>query len=154
MFARRATLWFTAAIGLLAIAACSNADDPGAPGADTPSASATAGLKSTLGQLPLHFEVNTGQSDPRVEFLSRAPGYTLYLTSEEAILNLADSNSSAQPLSLLRIRPVGASANPHLTGLDSLSGKINYFMGSDPEQWRTDIPTYGRVRYQDVYPQN
>jgi len=32
------------------------------------------------GRLPLSFEANTGQADPRVKFLSRGSGYTLFLT--------------------------------------------------------------------------
>jgi hypothetical protein len=36
--------------------------------------------------LPLRFEVNRGQSHPKVRFLSRGRGYTLFLTPEEAVL--------------------------------------------------------------------
>ena len=32
-----------------------------------------------------------------------------------------------------------------------MPGKTNYFIGSDPSTWRTDVPTYARVRYDDVY---
>lgn len=34
------------------------------------------------------FEINQGQTDPRVKFLSRAGGYTLFLTGDEAVLAL------------------------------------------------------------------
>lgn len=40
------------------------------------------------GQLPLSFEINQGQSDKTVKFLSRGQGYTLFLTSTEAVLAL------------------------------------------------------------------
>ena len=40
------------------------------------------------GKLPLIFEANRGQTDRRVKFLSRLPGYTLFLTSDEAVLEL------------------------------------------------------------------
>ncbi|MDR3661240.1 MAG: SBBP repeat-containing protein, partial [Mycobacterium sp.] len=45
-------------------------------------------------------------------------------------------------------------ANPHptLVGLDALPGKVNYFRGKDPSQWHTDVPTYARVAYQNIYP--
>ncbi len=33
-----------------------------------------------------------------------------------------------------------------------LPGTANYFIGNDPSQWHTNIPTFGRVGYQDVYP--
>jgi hypothetical protein len=37
-------------------------------------------------------------------------------------------------------------------GLEELPGKVNYFIGNAAWQWRTDIPTYARVKYQAVYP--
>ncbi|HUZ45615.1 MAG TPA: hypothetical protein VMW54_03150, partial [Terriglobia bacterium] len=38
--------------------------------------------------LPLSFEVNRGQTDSRVKFLSRGQGYTLFLTRRDAVLSL------------------------------------------------------------------
>ncbi|MCL5671311.1 MAG: hypothetical protein M1423_08465, partial [Acidobacteria bacterium] len=37
-------------------------------------------------KLPLSFEVNRGQTDSRVKFLSRGQGYTLFLTGRDAVL--------------------------------------------------------------------
>src|SRR5207302_767574 len=31
-------------------------------------------------------------------------------------------------------------------------GKANYFVGNDTAKWRTDVPTYAKVHYQEVYP--
>jgi len=42
----------------------------------------------SYGQLPLSFEVNQGQTDPQVQFLSPANGYTLFLTKTEAVMQL------------------------------------------------------------------
>jgi Abnormal spindle-like microcephaly-assoc'd, ASPM-SPD-2-Hydin/Beta-propeller repeat len=39
-------------------------------------------------RLPLSFEANQGQAGGRVKFLSRGPGYTLFLTGDEALLAL------------------------------------------------------------------
>ena len=39
-----------------------------------------------------------------------------------------------------------------MTGLDELPGKANYFIGNDPKKWRTDVPTYAKVKYEGVYP--
>ncbi len=41
---------------------------------------------------------------------------------------------------------------PVVTGEEKLRGKVNYLIGNDPDQWRTHIPTYAKVRYQEVYP--
>src|SRR5208337_3678696 len=45
-----------------------------------------------------------------------------------------------------------ANPNPKMTGMAELPGKANYFIGNDPSQWYTDIPTYAKVRYEGVYP--
>jgi hypothetical protein len=50
------------------------------------------------GKLPLSFEINQGQADSKVKFLSRGSGYSLFLTGNEAVLALrkGDSNSKGQ----------------------------------------------------------
>ncbi len=123
------------------------------------------------GKLALRFEANRGQSDPRVRFLSHGSGYELFLTEREAVLALGrpapSSHSSLTrfersrglpPLrpgaaaSVLRLRLVGASPAPRVLGLEELSGKSNYFIGNDPRNWRTGVASYGRVKYQGIYP--
>src|SRR5258706_5939425 len=41
-----------------------------------------------FGKLPMHFELNRGQTDGQVKFLARGSGYTLFLTPGEAVLSL------------------------------------------------------------------
>ena len=41
-------------------------------------------LAEAYGQLPLSFEANQGQTDPRVRFLVHGRGYSLFLTGDEA----------------------------------------------------------------------
>jgi len=48
-------------------------------------------LVNDYGRLPLRFEANTGQADPRVSFLSRGHGYALFLSPDEAALSLRGS---------------------------------------------------------------
>src|SRR3972149_4791713 len=66
------------------------------------------------GGLPLIFEANAGQMDPAVKFLSRGPGYTLFLTPTEAALALIKSPADADPPkgTLLRMKLVGANPRP------------------------------------------
>jgi hypothetical protein len=33
-----------------------------------------------------------------------------------------------------------------------LPGKSNYFIGSDPKKWRTNVTNYAKVKYANVYP--
>jgi hypothetical protein len=58
----------------------------------------------------------------------------------------------SQPPQVMRIRLVGGNAKTHVVGLDELPGKSNYFIGNDPGKWRTNVPNYSKVKYQNVYP--
>ena len=112
-------------------------------------------VSEAYGRLPLSFEANRGQSRASVKFLSRGDGYSLCLTSTEAVLTRPRANQSGQrnsASSSLRMRLIGASPSPQIEGLDPLPGKSHYLIGNDPSRWRTDIPTYARVRYREVYP--
>jgi hypothetical protein len=53
---------------------------------------------------------------------------------------------------VVRLRLVGAKRNAAVTGSDELPGKADYFIGNNPKKWRTNVPTYGKVRYHNVYP--
>jgi hypothetical protein len=39
-----------------------------------------------------------------------------------------------------------------VTGLEKLPGTANYFVGNDSTKWRSNVPAYARVRYDDLYP--
>jgi hypothetical protein len=101
-------------------------------------------------RLPLEFEANQGQTDPRVRFLARGDRYTLFLTSNEAVLSL--QTTPARSNVILRLALVGANPRERAEGLDRQPGVSNYFIGSDPRRWRTGVPNYARVRYRSVYP--
>ncbi|HET7840380.1 MAG TPA: SBBP repeat-containing protein, partial [Terriglobia bacterium] len=133
----------------------------------------TGRLVKAYGKLPLSFEANQGQTDPRVKFLSRGAGYAFFLTGDEAVLALEggsqDSgfrsqgskngkgesptpNHESRVPAVLRMKLLGANASAQASGLEELPGKSNYFIGNDPQKWRTDVPNYGKVRFADVYP--
>ena len=115
-----------------------------------------AKLAEHFGKLPLSFESNNGQTDSAVKFLSHGPGYDLFLTSTEAVLSLqkyqAQAETKVREGSVLRLKMIGANTDPRVEGQDELPGKVNYFIGNDPEKWRRNIPTYRKVHYTDVYP--
>src|SRR5438876_6495744 len=53
-------------------------------------------LPKTYGKLPLNFETNQGQTDSQVQFLARGGGYTLFLTSTEAVLSFHGREASTR----------------------------------------------------------
>src|SRR5437588_8325444 len=135
-------------------------------------------MREAYGKLPLSFEANHGQTDLQVKFLSRGSNHSLFLTSNEAVIELprADFGSRNKMLvisstksterksptrnlkpsnpqsAVLRMKLVGADSAPQVEGLDLLPGQSNYLIGNDPKQWRTNVHNYARVQYRDVYP--
>ena len=143
--------------------------------ADSPKAAAPppplrAELQAAYGQLPLSFEANQGQVDPHVQFLTRGHGHTLFLTPSDAVLALRTDeakgagregeahqgkpSNNPPPTSRSAVRMTFEGANPQaeMVGLEKLPGIVNYFIGADPSNWRTNIPTYQKVAYTNVYP--
>ena len=109
----------------------------------------------SLGQTPLHFEPSgepagapSGEKD--ATFVARGPGYSLRVGASGMAMHLrAGIDEPAVPLHL---NIVGADAGAHGTGLERLPGESNYYLGNDPSHWRTDVPHFAKVRFNDVYP--
>jgi hypothetical protein len=59
-------------------------------------------LVENYGKLPLVFELNQGQTDSRVKFLSRGQGYSIYLTGTSATLELLEPSRLASRSGLPR----------------------------------------------------
>ena len=120
------------------------------------------------GKIPLGFELNQGQSDQQVKFIARGFGYNLFLTSSEAVMLFRTSNGEDSPIYrsagsngrnradskavLLRVKLAEANPKTKVVGLDKLSGRTSYFKGNNRKHWLTNIPTFARVKYQNVYP--
>jgi len=108
--------------------------------------------KGALLGVPLSFEANQGQSDSRVKFLSRGDGYSLFLTSNEAVFMLRTPADVKAPPSVFRVELRGSNRGAQVTGVDKLAGVANYYAGKDPTKWSSGITTYGKVKYQGIYP--
>ncbi len=120
-----------------------------------PTAAAHERWQANYGKLPLSFEPNRGQAAKPVEFLARGDGYHLSLLANEAVLSLSTpaTDAKAKPeTATIRIKLVGANQNPQISGQESLRGKSNYLIGNDPKKWQTDVSTYSKVKYENVYP--
>lgn len=121
-----------------------------------------------MDRLPLAFESNQGQSDATVRFLAHTSDSTLFLTPSEAVFTMPLPEKQAQNAPrkdrkvrraaekltrlALRMQMVGANAHAAPLHQQPLAGRVNYFVGKDPRKWQTDVPTFGRVGFQGVYP--
>lgn len=97
-----------------------------------------------LQSMPQRFEINTGQADSSVRFISRSPGITLLLDDFGAEIRTEGT--------ALRIRPANANPGPEITGLDPLPGAGNYLLDKDPRKWITGVRSFAKVRYESVWP--
>lgn len=106
-------------------------------------------IQDVLNRIPLSFEKNQGQSDPRVKYLSRGAGYNIFLTSQGA--EIVPSNARHQG-EIISIRLTGSAKQPRLNATAPLTQKTNYFIGDDPTRHIVDVKNYGRIQYSSVYP--
>lgn len=120
------------------------------------------------------FEENRGQFDEKVRYLARTSGASLFLTADEAVYvfslpekegkkrkqdeiienkplsSLLPFSSSTRLSFALRMKIVGANSDSTFAGEDLRDQKTNYFKGEEAN-WRTDIPNFGRVNYENIY---
>jgi hypothetical protein len=133
-----------------------------------------ARISASYAALPLGFEANQGQVDPRVKYLARGNGYALFLTADDAVISLyppaqrqtatsrrldprttnASRVGKTQELStsVMRMHLVNGNSQTKVTASDRLPGRINYYLGNDPNKWQTNVGQYARVSYENVYP--
>jgi Bacterial Ig-like domain (group 3)/Beta-propeller repeat len=122
------------------------------------------------GKLPLSFEANRGQTASHVKFLSRTSSFMLFLTGDEAVFALNGRQTDTWKEKIARVSRTSPSgtiypkaggvlrmklrnANPaaKVRGLDELAGRSNYFIGNDPKKWSARVPTFTRVKYEEIY---
>jgi HYDIN/CFA65/VesB-like, Ig-like domain/Beta-propeller repeat len=136
-----------------------------------------AGLRArevaSYNHLPLSFEVNKGQVSRQVKYLARGQGFALFLTQNDAILQLRKSAPGDQAAELassgfkngrggiapssgtagvVSLKLLGASHDAKITASERLPETTSYFLGNDPQKWHTNIPNYARLRYHEIYP--
>ena len=150
---------------LFALTACRTLAEAAAPAVNA----AQQRIARSYGTLPLSFEQNQGQADPRVRFVSEGRGYAISFRADGADFLLSKASHGAgisYPAELhrkvkshnrtlrsdlLRLRLV-AGTTPAISGENRLPGTVNYFIGNDPAKWHAGVPTFEQVRYTGVYP--
>ncbi len=130
-----------------------------------------------MGSMPLAFTKNVGQWDETVLFRSSSGGVTVWFCRDGIYYQFthqtANSGSDVGGLSkaqapdassaqatipgntqtiLVSAKFVNANVTVEADGQNLLEYKCNYFLGSDPANWHTDVPNFGGIVYHDVYP--
>lgn len=97
----------------------------------------------TFGSLPLYFEAASQNS-----FVARGSDSQFSVSSAGAQLTLQKSGATRT----VQMQFAGANPQAQIQGETALSGKINYLTGSDPAQWRLNVPTFAKLSAGEIYP--
>ena len=98
------------------------------------------------------FIPNAGQYDPAVSFVLQYQGTTVFFTQEGLVLTHTAGDEESRTTDVIRQTFGGASPDTSITGLDEREGRVNYYVGNDSSHWLTDIPVYGEIIYENLYP--
>jgi hypothetical protein len=63
--------------------------------------------------------------------------------------NFLNANQSVETL---RMKLAGANTVAQIAAMHEMPGHSNYFRGNNPHDWRTNIPNYGELKVEGVYP--
>jgi hypothetical protein len=166
--ARRRAIFFGGILVAFPLFADSTTEVPTQPLQNTDSHSLEP--QKAYGKLPVHFEINEGQTDPRVRYLSRTDSYQLFLEATAATMKLRcqSANKSnvdekhanrkskraveAEKHIAIRMQLIGANAAAKVEGLDKQPGVSNYLIGKDKSKWRHGVAHYSKVKISSVYP--
>lgn len=131
----------------------------------------------SLSGLPLFFEAQESVLGDPSSFLARGQSYQFVITATGAQIVLSkvepDQSESSSKAPVLRsafggggsrithhgsashgvqMQLLGANPYASIHGDGVLSGKMNYLVGNDSSQWRTDLPVFSKVQVDGVYP--
>lgn len=132
------------------------------------------------GNIPLAFTANYGQLDSRVKFSTRSSGTTMFFTQEGTTFLLSTETEASRnhragstpakgtipaesgistdnepgrsyEYYAIELQFLAANSDPVITGEDRLPWNNNYFIGSNPDNWHTDVPNYSKIRVNNIY---
>ncbi len=108
---------------------------------------AAAPVRPSVAALPLTFERNDGQADPRFHFLARHAGADVFFGESGIEFAMPAQDRTAR----LTLRFPGANAQAQLLGESPQAGRVNYLRGAHAADWVVGVPTFAGVRYRDLY---
>ena len=133
--------------------------------AERPDSKNGAYLK-TPNKKPSFFVIkNNGQLNIDAAYYIHGKGHTVYFNKGKItykITTLHDKKGYSLPLynktktalkqsATFSLKPIGTSNEVEFIAGKKLSGRVNYLMGKNPENWHTDVPIYKEIVYKNLY---
>ena len=120
-----------------------------------------------FGKVPLYFIPNQGQVDERALYYAKASRYTLWLTKgglifdsikrkdrdsdPEVMSSRQEKNGGEVERDVSRLEFLNSNQGAEVVPVEMTEHRANYFIGNNPEGWKTDIETSKAVLYRGIY---
>ncbi|MGZ8688144.1 MAG: DUF7948 domain-containing protein, partial [Gaiellaceae bacterium] len=119
---------------------------------DTPATSTTTqpDARALLRRLPIAFIPNRGQTDRRVAYYAQQEAISQWFTQQGVTLALHGGRRAKPRRWVLRQALVGGRAVAPVA--ERRGGTIVSYFKGQRARWRAGLPTYGQLRYRDVWP--
>ncbi len=102
--------------------------------------------------LPIFFIENQGQQEKEIFLCANLPDKTICFKKNAIVFNLlqqSDGNNIERgSFSLI---PITSSVRNFPRGCEKLPGQVNYFIGNIPAAWKTGIPIYKTIVYENIF---
>lgn len=136
---------------------------------DIQARSVDSSINLDYGNIPLYFIPNKGQVHDKVQYLAKTSRYSLWITKEGLVFDSAirtnkktdsddlslknniDSENIRYERDVSRLIYLNANKNPDIVPLGLTEHKANYYNGSDPTKWKTNIQSSKAVMYKELY---
>jgi len=126
-----------------------------------------------LTQKPLVFTENAGQWGKDIHFRAGNNKATVWFKSDEVIYQQAKTSADGEiseyadlkdhtrpfiyesnktDLALIKALFVGANTKSVPFGDDLLEYQCNFFLGNNPDRWRSSVRNFGEITYPEIYP--
>lgn len=120
-----------------------------------------------FGSYPIVFEPNLGQMPEQIQFLGRTKKYNLYFKDNQLFFDVTiktpgtpdplmiipdDQTLSEGKTASVSMKLLGANSQAKPEGVEQLTSMSQYRIGPDPKKWADNVPHYGKVKYDSIYP--
>src|SRR5579864_4217403 len=92
--------------------------------------------------LPLFFVQNGGMVDASVRYIVETAEMKAAFASDSATFRIHGEQ--------VQVRFEGANRNVVLEGIEPLAARANFFIGQDPREWHTGVPTFQKILYRNL----
>ena len=108
-------------------------------------------IEQSFGKLPVYFIENQGQVHEDVAYYVKGSDKPLYFTSKGLTFALTGKDGDEVKRWAVKLEFVNANPKCKPRGEDKQEAIFSFFKGK-PEEWKTGLPTYSKIVYEELWP--